>query len=120
MTYFIWEFFQGQVTALSDFSMLSAIQETLKIAGSSPRAWVRGSEKPRGVQRSVEKAGATEGIQSTEEGGSPLKLARARKDFLSHFSRSLFWEKNLLDMFWVSFGGVETYSEQKRFLGLDF
>ena len=33
--------------------------------------------------------GATKEIQSAEEGGSPLKLVRARKDFQSHFSRSL-------------------------------
>ena len=58
-------------TGLSNFSVLLAIQETLKIAVSSeksPRAWVRGSGKPRGAQRSAEKAGATEGIQSAEEG----------------------------------------------------
>ena len=45
------------------------IQETLKIAGSSDTSY----EKPRGAQRSTEMAGATEGIQSAEEGGSPLK-----------------------------------------------
>ena len=39
---------------------------------------------------SAEKAGATKEIQSAEEGGSPLKLARARKYFQSHFSMSLF------------------------------
>ena len=71
------------------------------------------------MQRSAEKAGATEGIQSAEEGGSPLKLARARKDSQSHFSRSLFWEI-FLDMFLGSFKGVKTYSEQKRFMGQDF
>ena len=51
-------------SAVGDFSV--AIQETLKIAGSSekpPRARVRGYEKPRGAQRSAEKVGATEGIQ---------------------------------------------------------
>ena len=32
-----------------------------------PRARVRGSEKPRGVKRSTEKAGATDGIQSAED-----------------------------------------------------
>ena len=100
---------------LGDFFVLSAIQETLKIAGSlekPPKAWVRGYEKPRGLQRSTEKSGATEGIQSAEEGGSPLKSARARKDFQSHFSRSLFWEKSFLDMFWGSFRGVKIYSGQ--------
>ena len=51
-------------------------------------AWVQGYEKPRGAQRSTEKVGATEGIQSAEEGGSPLKLARARKDFQSFFEVS--------------------------------
>ena len=63
--------------------------------------------------------GATEGIQSAEEGGSPLKLAKARKDFQSHFSRSLFGIF-LGDMFWGSYRGVKTYSEQKRFMGQDF
>ena len=37
-----------------------------------PRARVRGYEKPRGAQRSAEKAGATEEIQSVGEGGSAL------------------------------------------------
>ena len=46
--------------------MLLAIQETLKLAGSDEklqRVLVWGYEKQRGVQRSTEKAGATEGIQ---------------------------------------------------------
>ena len=80
-----------------------------------PRARVRGCEKPRGAQRSAEKAGATEGIQWAGEGGSPLKLARARRDFQSHFSRSLLWKKSVLDMFWGSFRGVKKYSENKTF-----
>ena len=46
-----------------------------------PWAWVRGYEKPRGAQRSTEKAGATEGIQWAGEGGSSLRSARARNDF---------------------------------------
>ena len=54
------------------------------------------------------------------EGGSPLILARARKDFQSHFSKSFFWEKKNLDMFLGSFRDVKTYSEQKRFMGQDF
>ena len=54
------------------------------------------------------------------EGGSLLKSARARKNFQSHFSRSLLWTKKNLDMFWGSFRGVKTYSEQKRFMGQDF
>ena len=69
----------------------------MKIAGSlekPPRARVRGYEKLRGAlrgaQRNAEKVGATEEIQSAEEGGSPLNSARARKDFQSHFSRSFF------------------------------
>ena len=45
-------------------------------------------------------AGATEGIQSAEEGGSTLWQARAQNDFLSHFSRS--------------FEGVKTYYEKKK------
>ena len=61
--------------ALADFFVLSAIQETLKFAGSSEkplRARVMGYKKPRGAQRSAEKAEAAEGIQSAEEGGSAL------------------------------------------------
>ena len=42
-------------------------------------------------ERSAEKAGATKKIQSAEEGGSPLKSARARKDFQSYF-QGLFLE----------------------------
>ena len=45
-------FSQPHICALGDFSMLLAIQETLKIAGSLEkllRARVRGSEKPRGA-----------------------------------------------------------------------
>ena len=52
-----------------------------------------GYEKIRGVLRSSEKAGATEGIQSVEEGGSVLWQTRARKRFCFYFSRSLF-QKN--------------------------
>ena len=47
----------------------------MKIAGSSgksPGVRVRGYEKPRGAQKSAEKAGATEGIKSAREGGSAL------------------------------------------------
>ena len=73
---------------LGDFSVLSAIQETLNIAGNTeqlPRARVRGYEKPRGAQRSTERAGVTEGIQSAEEGGTALWEARARKRLWSNF-----------------------------------
>ena len=38
----------------------------------SPRAWIRGYEKPRCAQKSAEKAGATDGIQSAGEGRSAL------------------------------------------------
>ena len=60
----------------------------MKIAESSEkvlRARVWGYEKPRGAQRSAEKAGATEGIQSVEEGGNPLKSASAWKNYQSQF-----------------------------------
>ena len=46
-----------------------------------------------------------------EEGGSP-------EEFSKSFFEVLF--KNFLDMFWGSFRGVKTYSEQKRFMGQDF
>ena len=51
------------------------------------RARVWGCEKPRDLQRSAEKAGATEGIQSAEEGGSPLKSAREAQEGGSHRGR---------------------------------
>ena len=60
---------------------------------------------------SGEKAGATKEIQSTEEGRSPLKSARARKYFQSHFSRSLFGQKNffrhILEVLWGSINDSE-------------
>ena len=46
-----------------------------------------------------------------EEGGSP-------EEFSKSFFEVLF--KNFLDMFWGSFRGVKTYSEQKRFMGQNF
>ena len=52
----------------------------------------------------AKKAGATKEIQSAEEGGSLLKSARARKDFQSHFSRSLFWKNFLETCFGVLLG----------------
>ena len=56
-------------------------------------------EKAGGALGSAAKAGAAKEIQSAEKGGSLLKSARARKDFQSHFSRTLLWEKFFLDMF---------------------
>ena len=56
------------------------------------------AEKGGQVLGSAEKAGAIKEIQLAEEGGSPLKLARARKYFQSHFSRSPFG-KSFLDIF---------------------
>ena len=54
-------------------------------------------------------------------GGVPNRrtAARPRHDFLSNFSRSCFG-KNFLGMFWGSFNGVKTYSEQNRIMGQDF
>ena len=80
------------------------------------RARVSGYEKPGGAQRSAEKVEATEGILSAEEGGSPLKSARARKDYQSQF-QGLFLENFFEICFLGSFRGVKTYFEQKRFLG---
>ena len=82
---------------IGDFFVLSAIQET------------ENRRDPRWPP--AEKAGATQEIQSEEEGGSQLKSARARKDFQSPFSRSLMGKK-FLDMFWGSFGGVKMNSEK--------
>ena len=67
--------------------MLLAIQETLnhEELGKTAESLGTGYEKPRGAQRSTEKAGATEGIQSAEEGGSALWEARARKQYWSNF-----------------------------------
>ena len=70
---------------------------------NSLRARVMGYEKPRGAQRSAEKVGATEEIQSAEEGGSTLWKARARKRFYIHFSRSCFLKKRIKERIW-SFG----------------
>ena len=97
----------------------------MKIIGSSekpPTAQERGYEKPRGAERSAEKAGATEGIQSAGEGGSLLKSARARKDFQNHQKSffKVFLLKFFLGYVWGSFRGVKTYSEQKRLLGKNF
>ena len=43
---------------------------------------------------------------------------------LERFTKSIFkvffWKFYILDMFWGSFRGVKTYSEQKRFIGQDF
>ena len=47
---------------------LGKFRKLWKLLGA--RAQVRGYEKLTGAQRSTEKAGATEGIQSVEEGGS--------------------------------------------------
>ena len=47
------------------------------------------------------------------------KKAGARHDFQSHFSRSFFGKK-ILGMFREFFGGLKTYSQQKRFMGEDF
>ena len=77
-------------------------------------------EKAGVALRSAEKVGATKEIQSAEEGGSPLKLARAREVFSRSFFKVSFWEKIFLDIFWRSFGGLKMYSEQKRFMGQEF
>ena len=62
---------------------------------------------------SAEKARATKEIQSAEEGGS---TARFSKSFFKVFLLG----KIFLGMFWGSFGGLKTYSEQIRFMGQDF
>ena len=63
--------------------------------------------------RIAEKARATEGIQSVEEGGSALWQARAWKRFCIHFSRSSIPKKSK-NVFWGSFGG-EKINLKKNF-----
>ena len=59
-----------------------------------------------------------ESNQQKKEGAR--KICKSLEGFSTSFSKVSFWEKNFLDMFWGSFKGVKTYSEQKRFMGQDF
>ena len=47
------------------------------------------------------------------EGSNRRTSSGHRNDFQSHFSRSFFWKKSFLDIFWRSFRGLKTYSEKK-------
>ena len=81
--------------------MLLAIQKTLKIGKTIDREGRRSAGKCEKAGKALryalinaqepKSAGEARegGSHSRREGGSPLKSARARKDFQSHFSRSL-------------------------------